>query len=194
MKVNEPTNEALFVLLKCDDYAFKAFTQLYNRFWEQLYSAAYKRVKSKETAEEIVQEFFTKLWINRKEIIIKTSPEAYLFTAIKYLVLSFIEKEIVRNNYKSTVGVFDSPFDNSTQESIYLNELKDSINKEVQNLPPKCRSVFELSRTEYKSNKDIAAELGISEKTVENHLTKALKRLKISLNYFIAVATCLLFS
>lgn len=188
-----PTNEALFALLKYDDDAFEAFTQLYNRFWDQLYLAAYKRVKSKETAEEIVQEFFTKLWVNRKEVTIKTSPEAYLFTAIKYLVLTFLEKEMVRNNYKSTVSSYESVLHNSTQETVYLNELKEIINKEVQNLPPKCRSVYQLSRTEYMSNKDIAAELGISEKTVENHLTKALKRLRIGVTYSLVAVSVLFY-
>ena len=182
MKVNMLSDEELFDLLKSDEFAFQAFTHLYNRFWELLYSAAYKRLKSREVSEEIVQDFFTKLWINRKEISITTSAEGYIFTSIKYLVLGYIDKETVRNKFRALIDVSESSLDDSTQEKINLNELVASIDKQVQSLPPKCRSVFELSRTEYKTNKEIASELGISEKTVENHLTKALKRLRLNLS------------
>jgi RNA polymerase sigma-70 factor (ECF subfamily) len=88
---------------------------------------------------------------------------------------------VVRKNYQNTLQLVKT-HDNGTEETILLNDLHISLEKEIIHLPLKCRSVFELSRKEYKTNKEIAALLGISEKTVENHLTKAIRRLRLSLN------------
>jgi RNA polymerase sigma factor (sigma-70 family) len=86
----------------------------------------------------------------------------------------------------------NADFDSSTEDEIMLRDLKNTIALEVSQLPDKCRSVYELSRIEHKSNKEIASHLGISEKTVENHLTKALKRLKLGLDHYYILITLLL--
>lgn len=171
-------DEVLLKLLKHEHMA--AFEEIYNRYWDKLYTAAYKRVQLKEVSEELVQDLFTSLWINRNKVDIRTSLAAYLFTSIKYLVLNYMQKEMVRSNYRESLS--GDRVDNSTEETVLLNDLALNINAAVEQLPDKCKSVFELSRKEYKSNKEIAAELGISEKTVENQLTKALKRLRLGLN------------
>lgn len=157
-----------------------AFEEIYNRYWNKLYAAAYKRLQSKEVSEELVQDLFTSLWVNRNTINIHTSLAAYLFTSVRYLVLGQVQKEMVRANYKDSLYL--NRVDNSTEETVLLKDLVTNLNVAVEQLPVKCKSVFELSRKENKSNKEIAAELGISEKTVENQLTKALKRLRLSLN------------
>jgi len=181
--LNISSDEELILLLK--EERIDAFEELYNRYWDKLYAAAYKRVRSREISEEVVQDFFTSLWLNRKTNEIKSSFAAYVFTAVRYLVLNYIQKEIVRNTYKGSLLVDNA--DNSTEETLIANDLLSNINKEVELLPVKCKSVFELSRKEYKTNKEIALELGISEKTVENQLTKALRRLRISLNSLMAL-------
>lgn len=180
-ELNMQSDEVLLLLLK--EERMDAFEELYNRYWNKLYAAAYKRIRSREIAEEVVQDFFTSLWLNRKTTEIKTSFAGYVYTAVRYLVLAYIQKEIVRNTYR--LGLLSDKPDNSTEEMVITNDLLLNINKEVELLPVKCRSVFELSRREYKTNKEIANELGISEKTVENQLTKALKRIRIGLNSFI---------
>lgn len=176
--LNHLSDEALVLLLKQEDV--DAFEELYNRYWDKLYAAAYKRVRSKETSEELVQDFFTSLWLNRNTVQIHTSFAGYLFTSIRYLVLNHLQKELVRSTYKDAIKT--DKVDNSTEETVMLNDLVLNLNKEVEQLPIKCKSVFELSRREYKTNKEIALELGISEKTVENQLTKALRRIRIGLN------------
>ncbi|MGF7077173.1 RNA polymerase sigma-70 factor [Mucilaginibacter sp. 3215] len=159
-----------------------AFEEIYNRYWLKLYSAAYKRVKERETAQEIVQDFFTSFWINREQVKIQTSLQGYLFTSIKYLVLNYKRAEAVRNSYAEILLLVNNSFDNSTEENYYYKELLERVETEVNQLPPKCRNVFELSRKQYKTNKEIAQLMGISEKTVENHLTKALRYLRVNLN------------
>jgi len=175
-----PDNE-LLGLVKSDD-SMEAFEELYHRHWKNLYSFAYKRVRSKEISEEIVQDFLTNLWAGRKTLVIKTSFEGYIYTAVRNLVFNYIAKETRRKAYGHFVQLFRVDTDNTTQETIDTRDLQHNIEKGLDDLPVKCRSVFELSRHENKSNKEIASELGISEKTVESHLTKAIKRLRVNLN------------
>ncbi|MFA5244858.1 MAG: RNA polymerase sigma-70 factor [Pedobacter sp.] len=174
------SDEKLSVLLFEGDG--DAFEEIFNRYWLKLYGVAIKRVKYRETAEEIIQDLFTQLWTKRESIQIHTSLAGYLFTSVRYLVLNHIQKEIVRENYKDSFQAVNTFSHNSTEETVFLNELIRNIEKEVTYLPPQCRSVFELSRKENKTNREIAEVLGISEKTVEGHLTKAIKHLKVGLS------------
>jgi RNA polymerase sigma-70 factor (family 1) len=174
------TDTALIELLKKDD--MHAFDELYSRYFRSLYAFAYKRVKSKEIAEEIVQEFLTNLWLKRKDLIINTSFIGYIYTSVRNLILNAVARELRRKAYQQYSRLFNQESDNSTEQTINLNELNRNLQREIKHLPERCRSVFELSRNDHKTNKEIALELGISEKTVEGHLTNAIKWLRIHLN------------
>jgi RNA polymerase sigma-70 factor (ECF subfamily) len=167
------TDDELFTLLKQGHEA--AFDELYSRYWAVLLSAAWKRIDSREAAEEIVQDFFTQLWIKRESIDIHGTPAVYLFTAIKYKVLNYHMKEDVRRRYRNNLQI---QTDHSVEDAVIARDLAILLEKEVQHLPLKCRAVFDLSRKQHKSHKEIAEILHISEKTVENHLTKALRLLR----------------
>lgn len=179
------SDHALLGLLKKGNVA--AFTEIYNRHWARLYSAAHKRLKSREACQEIVQDLFTSFWVGRKKLRLRNSLEGYLLTAVRYQVFNHIEKELVRRNYRETLLDLPRRTDNSTEETILLNDLNQHLEEELVQLPDKCRQVFELSRKEQKSNKEIALELNISEKTVENHITKALRILRATLKDSIAI-------
>jgi RNA polymerase sigma-70 factor (ECF subfamily) len=185
-KLYDHTDVQLIGLFELGD--INAFEEIYNRYWLKLYSAAYKRLRDRETAQEIVQDFFTSFWINREQVKIQTSLQGYLFTSIKYLVLNYKRAEAVRNSYAEILQMVNNSFDNSTEENYYYKELLERVEVEVNQLPPKCRNVFELSRKQYKTNKEIAQLMGISEKTVENHLTKALRYLRVNLNSVLLLA------
>jgi len=162
-----------------------AFEEIYNRYWDKLYGAAFKRLKSNVATEEIVQDLFTDIWIRRKTLNINTLLPVYLFTAVRYRVINCIHKEIVKNNVEQSIILNTIDFDNSTEETVFASDLNYRLQTEVGLLPVKCREVFKLSRDEHKSNKEIARSLGISEKTVENHITRALRQLRTSLNFFL---------
>ncbi|WP_448701326.1 RNA polymerase sigma factor [Mucilaginibacter sp. AW1-3] len=179
------SDEALFKLLKNND--IKAFDELYSRYWSTLFSAAYRRVKSREIAEEIVQEYFVSLWKNRDKTVINTCVAAYFKSSIRYIVIAYYQKECLYKNYTESVMAVSTGYDNSTTQEVELRDLVLNLEEGISLLPDKCRSVFELSRKQFKSNKQIALSLGISEKTVENHLTKALKILKVHLKEFITI-------
>ena len=178
-KLHDLADDELLALFEQDDIA--AFEEIYNRYWLKLYAAAYKRLKDREAAKELVQDFFTGFWLNRAQLKIHSSLQGYLFTSIKYLVLNYKRAENVRMAYSELLLWASNKAYNSTEEYLTYKELKESVDIGINQLPPKCRSVFELSRNQYKTNKEIAKLLDISEKTVENHLTKALKYLKVSI-------------
>jgi len=179
MELKKLSDEELVGLLRKDEVG--AFDELYNRYWDKLYNAACKRVSGGEIAEEIVQDFFTSLWLNRSRLTIHSSFNNYVFSSIRYLVYNHYQKETVRRVYQESRKKSLVVEDNSTEEILALRELNKVLEEGVEKLPSKCRTVYELSRKEYKNNKEIARLLGISEKTVENHLTKALRNIRLSL-------------
>jgi RNA polymerase sigma-70 factor (family 1) len=162
-----------------------AFKEIYARYWKKLYAEAYKRLKSQELAEEIVQELFTAFWHKRGAFQINSTLGGYLFSSAHHLIIDYYRKELVRQKYKEAFKVVYTEADTSTEDAIMLKDLTSSIESEINQLPAKCRQVYELSRVEHKTNKEIAERLDISEKTVENHLTKALKRLRLGLNHYL---------
>jgi len=164
-----------------------AFEEIYNRYWLKLYAAAYKRIKDRETAKEIVQDLFTSFWINRTQLKIRSSLQGYLFSSVKYSVLNYRRAENVRASYSEILLLANNDACNTTEEHLVYKELKESIETGINKLPPKCRSVFELSRNQYKSNKEIAKIMDISEKTVENHITKALRYLRVNVDALIVL-------
>jgi RNA polymerase sigma-70 factor (ECF subfamily) len=175
------SDEGLLKLLKQQELG--AFEEIYLRYWRKLYSSAYKRLMSRETAEEIVQDIFTSLWVNRHTVEIDVLP-SYLNTAVKYKVINYLEREMSRRRYAEVQILASHTADNSTEETVLLNELNSALEKEIQKLPPKRKQIFKMSREDHLSIKEVASNLGISEKTAENQLGKALKVLKLNLKHF----------
>lgn len=187
----ELPDDDILLLLKQDKLS--AFKEIYTRYWKKLYGEAYKRLKNKELAEEITQEIFANFWLKRHSLQITTTIGGYLHLAVVNQVIDQYRKEQIREKYREDFKVIHSETDNSTEDLIMLKDLTYTIEAEINQLPDKCRSVYQLSRNEHKTNKEIALYLGISEKTVENHLTKALKKLRVGLDHYLMVLMIILF-
>ena len=186
-KLSKLSDDELVAFFEEGDVA--AFEEIYNRYWLELYKAAYKRIRDREAAQEIIQNFFTTFWLNRRHLTIHSSLKGYLFTSIKYSVLNYKRAESVKNAYKESLSIVkDNQFENSTENYINYKDLKEKVDTFVNQLPNKCRSVFELSRNQHKTNREIAQQLQISEKTVENHLTKAIRYLRTNIDALIVIA------
>lgn len=170
----------LVALLKGDNHA--AFTEIYKRYWQRLFTVAANKISDLEEAREIVQNIFISLWNRRAELEIKGTLSNYLAVSVKYRVINALDKQHNHQTYLDNLSTSD--LDDSTQEWLNFMELKERLSILVAELPEKCRIVFQLSREQGLSQKEIASELGISEKTVEGHLTKALKNLKTGLHSF----------
>ena len=159
-----------------------AFTEIYNRYWKKVYIIAYNRLSESNQAEDIAQEVFASLWANRNTVQIE-KLENYLATAAKYLVLTAIRKKELQRRYgahlvnKASVSI--SP------ETTYQNkQILTLLELEIEQLPEKCKLIFRSSRHEGKAVKQIASELNIAPKTVENQIHKALKVLKLASRSF----------
>lgn len=160
-----------------------AFEYIYRRFGGNLVRYVASRVQNRSISEEIVQEIFLSLWIRREKIALETELEAYLLSAAKYKILSHIRSEKVRRNYAEHFALFVAQHQsNVTAELLDLADLKVFIDERVSTLPPKCQQAFRMSRFSHKSTAEIAEEMGISTRTVENYITKALKCLREALS------------
>lgn len=165
----------LFILIKQND--IKAFEELYSRYWPVLVNSAYKRLNSKEKAEDIVQNIFIDIYQRRASIELNISIKAYLGQALKFKILNQFRSEIISNKYQKHL-FFSYSCKNDLANELEAKELEININKTLNLLPDKCRQVFLLSRKENLSNKDISNKMHITVSTVEKHITKALKTLR----------------
>ncbi len=190
MRVFMSDKSLLDALAKGDE---QAFTVLYEKYWEKLFVVALNRVQSVEIAKELVQDLFADLWKNRFRLAIRKNVSSYLFGALRNIILDHIRKEIVREKYILHISRFYHAQDNATAEQIGLSDLNNALKEAVGQLPPRCRQVYELSRNEHFTNREIADRLDISHKTVENQITKALKILRHHLREYTMLALAIIF-
>ena len=165
--------ELALLLSEGNDVAFEI---IYNKYWKRLFNAAYKRIADQTACEEIVQDIFIKLWEKRFGLSLSTGLENYLLVAVKYNTIDYHRKQLVKHRFEQVSKL--SEYDNSTDDILIAADLARYISKLVDDLPGKCKNVYVLSRLEHKSHKEIAEILGISEKTVQGHLTKALQHIR----------------
>ncbi|MDB5157992.1 MAG: polymerase subunit sigma-70 [Mucilaginibacter sp.] len=158
-----------------------AFTELYNRYNGLIYIYACKITGDNDIAEDLVQELFVNLWDKRQIINFTSSVSSYLYAAVRYKFFDLVDKQKVRSDYAQNFQLFLDNGEHLTDNYILEKELANIIEKEIDKLPAKMRRVFLLSRKENLTNKQIAVHLDISEKTVKNQLSTALKTLKLKL-------------
>jgi len=183
MNQKDPYTDAeLLVLLKENNP--KAFTEIYNRYWDKLYVVAGNKLGDLFQAQEIVQEIFLDLWRRREKLSVIENLNAYLATALKYKVINFRHKRTVEQKYVDHAKQADEQ-SYSMENYLQFEELKSKLERLVAKLPEKCQMVYKLSREEGLSQKEIAKKLEITEKTVEAHLTRALKSLKSGLRFLL---------
>ncbi len=178
-----PDTELLTMLA---DSKVEAFDEIYRRYWSNMYNSAYNILRDKDSCMDIVQELFIWLWEHRTQLDVD-SLKSYLLVAVKFKVTNYIRRGKVRQSYFDKLKKIDEPCE-IVEDSVEVKELIQIINHFTGQLPPKCKEVFLLSRQEYLSNKEIAEKLGVSVKTVENQMTIALRKLRISLsrvNFFL---------
>lgn len=155
-----------------------AFTEIYEHYWFRLLALAYSHTKNKQVAEGIVQDVFISVW-NRRGTLKIHSLSNYFAIAVKFSVFKYKQREqrrreIEMENCKSEEYILDD-------EMIEARFLEEYFRGVVEQLPEKCRMVFNYSRVTGLNNPEIAREMNISEKTVEAHLTKAIKALRVSM-------------
>jgi RNA polymerase sigma-70 factor (family 1) len=159
-----------------------AFRHIYDRYWEQLYIIARNRLNDPQESEEIVQEIFLDFWSRKDSFELEKGLGNYFAVAVKFKVINRLARRAHAAKYKKEYVARHSEADNSFLSLLDYKELKQQLAALIAALPEKCRLVFQLRHEQGYSLREISDELGISEKTVEAHLTRARKTLRGALN------------
>lgn len=167
-----------------------AFEYAFRKYAPRLEAFARKYTTDSTEAEDIVQNVFLKLW-ERRELLENRSLTSFLFMSIKNSCLNYlkhrqvadaVEQRMSGNDMVEQLYMID--FVSDPASLLQQKELTDSINRLMDELPPKCKEAFVLSRLNGLKNREIAAEMDITEKVVEKHITRALKRFREGLRQF----------
>lgn len=171
----------------------RAFEELYNRYWSTLYNTAYKRVKNAELCKDIVQEVFADLWSRRKQVQIE-NPAAYLHVAVRFQLFKQISRGVRMPAFTGLFDLVAAP-SFSPGDRLLEKELRELIEAWAETLPKKRRRIFLLHYNWSVSTREIARELGISRKTVQNQLNTSLQSLRKQLARFLTILflLCLVF-
>lgn len=164
----------------------EALTVLYDRFCRQLLAFSYNLFKDRELCEEIVQDVFIDFWNRRSELQIKVSLQSYLYASVRYKIFAEFRKDkAIRVELYDDIN---SRMQYATPETRMIHEeLEQQVKLIIESLPDKCKLVYTMSRNEDLSHKEIAELLGISTRTVETHITNALKVLRDSLGHALTI-------
>ena len=166
------------LLLRLANNDKDAFAEIYHHYWQLLLGMAFNRLKNLQAAEDIVHDVFISIWNNRHKQEIQ-SLKSYLATAVKYKILKEVRKAALHHIYQQKENA--EPFSVISETALDNRRILEILHKEINTLPEKCRLIFRYSREQGMSVKQIACEMDISPKTVENQLNKALKRLRVTI-------------
>lgn len=162
-----------------------AFEMLFRTYYQPLCHYAYSFLQDKEGAEEIVQSTFLMVWEKRDTLAIRTSVKPYLYAMVRNACLNVLKHEKIKQKHAGEeLAVADRSCD-SVSQIVASNELEYKIKAALEALPDQCRMVFKLSRFEELKYAEIAEQLNISVKTVENHMGKALKIMREQLKDYL---------
>lgn len=178
----------LWQLAKVSDDAL-AFAELHRRFAPKLYALALRKTSSSEVSEDLVQDLFVHLWLQRASIHIEKAFNLYLFTGLKNRIISHYRKQLIQHTISLNeldVETLTSQSANLVQEWLSVKEVHEIYTRELANLPEKSKYVFEMSRSGV-PNREIAEMLDLSEKTVEFHISKCLRVLRAKFGYVVNV-------
>ena len=163
----------------------KAFEQLFDQFFAPLTCYANRYIDSLEVCEDIVQEFFFKIWKKRRELVIKTSVRNFLVTSIKHSSIDYLRRKETESHYfEKQITTEDTESD--SLEALYsAHELEEMLMAALAKIPPHIREVFEMNRFQELTYREIAEEKGLSVKTVESYMSKTLKILRVELKEYL---------
>ncbi|MFO7657359.1 MAG: RNA polymerase sigma-70 factor [Bacteroidales bacterium] len=184
MEINS-INQDLFYFTRLKSGDENAFDYLFNFYYRGLIVFANKYLANNHHAEEIVQGVFLKIWQDRRFIEINNSFKSYIFQSVKNKCLDILKHRKVQDEYSQRMLADIEKSKDETWETYVESELYALLIQSIENLPSECKKIFHFSRIKYLNNKEIAAKLGISVKTVENQITKALKILRVELKEYL---------
>ncbi len=189
MNLNKPIKHS-----NVEQKRLESFQELFFKYHGRLVLFANKFTGDIQVAQDLVQDVFLKLWEKSEKLSSVESPKAYLFQAVRNSCINNQRQLNIKHTVKEEL-LYKL---NSIEKTVYLKsedplsslfekEIEEKVEEIIQSMPAKCRQVFLLSRRENLKNKQIAKNLGISEKTVEKHISKALSLLRTGLSEYLGI-------
>ena len=185
MAIGDPIIDEHTLLQRMRAGDSEAFEAIYLRYSGVLYSHAAKQLKSQDGAKDIVHDIFMNLWNNRADLHISGALASYLFQSVRNRVINLKLKDHRYQEYVSSFSTFLVNFQSGTDYLVREKILTELIETEIASLPTKMKQVFELSRKEGLSHKEIALYLQITEQSVRSHIKGALRILRLRLGVVI---------
>ncbi|MDR3693005.1 RNA polymerase sigma-70 factor [Mucilaginibacter sp.] len=173
------SDDQLVALLKKGDQ--QAFAEIYRRYAESLAGFAASKLFNLDDARDILQDMFVKLWESREQLHITSNLQSYLYAIIRHRIIDKIRKNITREEYASALQSLAAFFQPGSDKQLEAKEMQQAIQHSLNQLPARVKEIYKLSREEGLSNPEIAQKLNLSEQTVKNQLSTALRHLRKSL-------------
>ena len=170
------TDSQLMISLMSGDQS--AFTEVYIRYWAIMYAHVYRMLRDEEEAKDTVQEIFSNLWLKSANLTSDTNLAGFLYISARNRVFNLIEQKKIRNGHLVSIAKFMNEVSTSTLDQLNENDLAAAIEREVRLLPPRMREIFELSRNNSLSHKEVGEHLNLSPQTVKKQIQNALRILK----------------
>jgi RNA polymerase sigma-70 factor (family 1) len=169
------TAEDIELLTKVRNGDQLAFAQVYNQYRSKIYAYAANLCKSPETAEEIVQEVFVRLWQKKEQINTDLNFNAYIKKITLNHVLNHLKKVAREKSLQEEILRYIEAIRNTTEDNLLEKELLKTYNEAIALLPPQKKIIYQMSRNEEMTHDQIAEKLNISKNTVKNHMVEATK-------------------
>ncbi len=162
-----------------------AYERIFKEYYRPLVVFAMKYINNVETAKEIVQDFFVKLYEKRHTVIIDTSLKSYLYKSVYNACLNYISQNEMRNRHFKNMALRTE--DSVIDDHVTTVELQNRIYECIESMPEQCKRIFKMNRFDGLKNEQIAQKLNLSKRTVETQISKALRILRKKLNDYVSV-------
>jgi len=176
-----PDKNERILVTKLRNNDVEAFDFLYHQYSDKLYCFSFSLLKNEEDAREIVQETFFRIWEKRNKIDSSKSFKSFLFSVSYHLIIDQLRVRLKDQEFRKSLEKYFNKRANFQENRLDYNTLETEINKAVDELPEKRKQIYRLSREQGFSHKEIAGQLGVKPKTVENQINLALNHIKTRL-------------
>lgn len=181
--------ELLLAFKSGDD---QAFVEIYERYWQELFHHALTMTSCEDMAKDIVQEVFVELWDRLREQDVKVSLRSYLYVTVRNKTLNLIARGKVQAKYLESLSDYFQKGESHTDHRLRERQFQEQIDNQIASLPGKMRVIFEMSRKDLMTYKEIAEHLSLSDKTVKKQVSNALKILRVKLGTLLFITIFIL--
>ena len=163
----------------------RVFEKVFRDLYAPLCGYANKIIHDKDKAEELVQEVFYIIWKKRERLMISVSLKSYLYKSVQNSCLQLSQHEVVKDKYRQYIINGEHNNILNPEKELEVQEINRAIDKTLDNLPERCKKIFQMNRFEGLKYREIAEKLSISQKTVEANISKALHHLRKNLKQYV---------